>query len=164
MSATAEHDSALRTDLGLLILRGAGLFLAVTFGRQKVLLYLDVLRSGAPLASSGLAPLIHAMGFPAPGVLGLCATLSESVGALLVACGLFTRLAAGVGTIAMAVALDVSLRLGEEPLRALLYLVIFGSLAVAGPGQFSLDRLLRSHQQAPGSPEVRRDAVQGSPS
>jgi putative oxidoreductase len=132
-----------RIDAGLLVLRGASLFLALTFGRQKLLGYIELIRAGQPLASSGLAPLIRAMGLPFPGFLAVCAVLNESVGALFVACGFLTRLAAGVGAVGMAVAFYVSLRLGEEPLRAALYLVIFGVLVLTGPGRYSIDYLLR---------------------
>ncbi|MBZ5538755.1 MAG: DoxX family protein [Acidobacteriia bacterium] len=132
-----------RIDLGLLILRGAALFLVLTFGRQKVLGYIELIRGGQPLASSGLAPLIRAMGLPFPSFLAVCAVLNESVGALFVACGFLTRLTAGVGALGMAVAFYISLRLGEEPLRAALYMIIFAVLALTGPGRYSVDHLLR---------------------
>jgi putative oxidoreductase len=133
-----------RTDIGLLVLRSAGLFLALTFGWQKFCGYVALIGAGQSLSTSGLAPLIHKMGLPAPAFLAICAVLNESVGALLVACGFLTRIAAAVGAVGMAVALYVSLRLGEEPLRAALYLVIFLGLAITGPGKFSIDQILES--------------------
>jgi uncharacterized membrane protein YphA (DoxX/SURF4 family) len=131
-----------RIDIGLLVLRSAGFFLAVTFGRQKFLGYAELIRAGQPLASSGLTPLIRMMGLPMPGFLGICAVLNESIGALLIACGFLTRPAAAVAALGMAVAMYVSLRLGEEPLRAMLYSIIFATLVLTGPGRFSMDYLL----------------------
>lgn len=143
-------NAAMRTDLGLLVLRGTGLLLALTFGRQKGVAYLQLIHAGQSLSSSGLAPLIRAMGLPAAGFLGVCAVLNESLGALLIACGFLTRLAAAVGMVGMGVAFYVSVRLGEEPVRAWLYLIVFAGLTVAGPGRFSIDRVLW--------PDQRRDS------
>lgn len=143
--ANAAPVAPLHTDLGLLLLRAAGLFLALTFGWQKVSGLLAVLHEGAPLSTSGLAPLIHAMGLPAPALLYVCAVLNESLGALFIAFGFLTRRSAAVGAFGMAVAFCISIRLGEDSLRALLYLIIFLGLAVAGPGRFSVDHALQSH-------------------
>jgi len=49
-------------DLGLLILRGAGLLLALNFGVQKIGWYWSALHAGKPFSSIGLAPLIAKMG------------------------------------------------------------------------------------------------------
>jgi uncharacterized membrane protein YphA (DoxX/SURF4 family) len=135
-------------DIGLLVLRGAGLLLAFTFGRQKVIGYVQLIRAGDSLASSGLAPLIAAVGLPAPGFLGVCAVLNESVGAFLVGVGLAGRFAAAIGALGMAVALYVSVRLEEDFLRAALYLIIFAALAIAGPGRLSIDSAWRRGRQA----------------
>jgi putative oxidoreductase len=145
---TADPEKT-RVDIGLLVLRSAGLFLAATFGRQKVLGYAEIIRAGLPLASSGLTPLIRMMGLPLPAFLGVCAVLNESIGALLMACGFLTRWAAAVAVLGMAVAVYISLRLGEEPLRALLYLVIFAALGLTGPGRFSIDYLLAKRGRLP---------------
>jgi uncharacterized membrane protein YphA (DoxX/SURF4 family) len=148
-----------REDAALLLLRGAGLMLALTFGRQKVVGYIALIRAGQPLASSGLAPLIAALGLPAPGFLGVCAVLNESIGASLIAFGLLTRVAAAVGAVGMAVAFYVSVRLGEDQFRAALYLIIFAALAIAGPGRFSLDHLLwrRGHTGRAHDEDVPRE-------
>lgn len=140
-----------RVDVGLLVLRAAGLFLALTFGWQKASGYYLLIRSGANLSTSGLAPLIRMMSLPAPALLAVCAVLNESLGALCIAFGFLTRAAAAVGAIGMAVALYISLRLGEEPLRAALYLVIFLGLAITGPGKYSIDRIFLA--RAKGSHE-----------
>jgi uncharacterized membrane protein YphA (DoxX/SURF4 family) len=111
-------------DLGLLILRGAGLLLVATFGVQKIGWYWSALLAEKSLTSSGLAPLIAKMGFPIPVALALWITFNESIGAFLVACGLLTRLAAASLALGMAGALYTSVRLGEDWLRAALYLII----------------------------------------
>jgi len=81
-------------DLGLLILRGAGLLLALNFGVQKIGWYWSALHAGKPFSSIGLAPLIAKMGFPIPVVLAIWITFNESIGAFLIACGFLTRLLA----------------------------------------------------------------------
>jgi putative oxidoreductase len=130
--------------VGLLVLRiGAGLFLLATFGWRKFVGYASLVHSGPAMSSVGLAPLIRAMGFPMPVFLGFYATFNESIGALLVACGLLTRYTAFLAALSMAGAFYVSLRLHEEPLRALLYLAMFTALVFTGPGRLSLDYLLR---------------------
>jgi uncharacterized membrane protein YphA (DoxX/SURF4 family) len=131
-------------DLGLLILRGTGLLLVATFGVQKIGWYWSAFLAGKSLTSSGLAPLIAKMGFPIPVALALWIMFNESIGAFLVACGFLTRLAAASLTLGMAGALYTSVRLGEDWLRAALYLIIFAALSLTGPGRFSLDHLLKS--------------------
>jgi putative oxidoreductase len=130
-------------DLGLLILRGAGLLLAVTFGVQKIGWYWTAFHAGKSLFHAGLAPLIARMGFPIPIVLALWITYNESIGAFLIGCGFLTRILAASAALGMAGALYTSVRLGEDWLRAALYLIIFFALALAGPGKFSLDHLLK---------------------
>jgi putative oxidoreductase len=137
-----------RLDIGLLVLRGSGLFLALTFGRQKFSAYVALIHAGQSLSGTGLASLIRMMGLPAPALLAVCAVLNESVGALFIACGFLTRPAAAIGALGMAVAFYVSMRLGEEPVRAVLYFVIFLGLAITGPGRFSMDYVLQSRGKA----------------
>jgi uncharacterized membrane protein YphA (DoxX/SURF4 family) len=136
---TPKEAPSVSLDVGLLILRGAGLFLLLTYGWEKFWDYVQLARAGGPWDSSGLAPLIRALGFPVPVLLGIYAMLCESAGALLIACGILTRLVATLGAFSMAGAFYTSLRLQEDPLRALLYLSIFAGLALAGPGKFSVD-------------------------
>ena len=83
-------------------------------------------------------------GFPIPVALALWITFNESIGAFLVACGFLTRLAAASLALGMAGAFYTSVRLGEDWLRATLYLLIFSALSVSGPGKFSLSHLLKS--------------------
>ena len=136
-----------RIDIGLLVLRGAGLFLALTFGWQKFSAYVALIHAGQSLSETGLAALIRMMGFPVPALLAVCAVLNESVGAVFIAFGFLTRPAAVVGALGMAIAFYVSIRLGEEPVRAALYFVIFLGLAITGPGRFSIDHVLHSREE-----------------
>ena len=130
-------------DSGLLILRGAGLLLALTFGVQKIGWYWSALHAGKSFSSIGLAPLIAKMGFPIPVALALWITFNESIGAFLIGCGLLTRLLAASAALGMVGALYTSVRLGEDWLRAALYLIIFIALTFTGAGKFSVDHLLR---------------------
>jgi len=128
-------------DFGLLGLRSAGFLLAFTFGIQKIGWYMSAFHSKAPLASIGLTPLIAKMGFPAAVVLALWITFNESIGAFLIGCGLFTRILAASAALGMAGALYTSVQLGEDWLRAALYLIVFSALTLTGAGKFSVDRL-----------------------
>lgn len=132
-----------RTSLGLLLLRGAGLLLAFTFGRQKLGWYLAAWRSGQSMRGVGLAPLIGSLGFPVPFLLAVWETLNESMGAFLIGCGLLTRIAAASAAFGMVGALYASLQLKEDWLRAALYLIIFSALALTGSGELSFDHLLK---------------------
>ena len=130
-------------DLGLLILRGAGPLLTLTFGVQKIGWYWSAVHAGKSFSSIGLAPLIAKMGFPIPIALALWITFNESIGAFLIGCGLLTRLLAASAALGMGGALYTSVRLGEDWLRAALYLIIFIALTFTGAGKFSVDHLLK---------------------
>ena len=129
-------------DLGLLILRFAGILLAATFGIQKIGWYWTGLHAGKDLSHIGLATLITRMGFPMPVVLALWVTFNESIGAFLIGCGFLTRTLAASAALGMAGALYVSVRLDEDWLRAALYLITFTALSFTGSGKFSVDHLL----------------------
>jgi uncharacterized membrane protein YphA (DoxX/SURF4 family) len=133
-------------DWGLLALRGAGFLLAFTFGIQKIGWYIGAFHSDKPFSSVGLAPLIAHIGFPVPVILALWITFNESIGALLMGCGLFTRVLAGSGALGMAGALYTSVRLGEDWLRAALYLIVFTALSLTGAGKLSIDQVLRTRK------------------
>jgi uncharacterized membrane protein YphA (DoxX/SURF4 family) len=135
-------------DSGLLLLRGAGLLLALTFGVQKIGWYWSALHAGKSFSSIGLAPLIAKMGFPFPVVLAIWITFNESIGAFLIGCGFLTRLLAASLALGMAGALYTSVQLEEDWVRAALYLIIFATLILTGPGKFSLDHLLRRNKSA----------------
>jgi uncharacterized membrane protein YphA (DoxX/SURF4 family) len=128
-------------DSGFLLLRGAGFLLALTFGVQKIGWYWSALHAGKSFSSIGLAPLIAKMGFPIPVALAIWITFNESIGAFLIGCGFLTRSLSASLALGMAGALYTSVRLGEDWLRAALYLIIFITLILNGPGKFSLDHL-----------------------
>lgn len=129
-------------DFGLLLLRGAGFLLALTFGIQKIGWYWTAVHAGKSFSSIGLAPLIAKMGFPIPIVLAIWITFNESIGAFLIGCGFLTRAISASLALGMAGALYISVRLDEDWLRAALYLIIFITLTLTGAGEFSLDYLL----------------------
>ena len=133
-------------DTGLLFLRAAGFLLAFTFGIQKIGWYVTAFHAGKPLSSIGLAPLIAHLGFPLPIILALWITLNESIGAFFIGIGFLTRFAAASVALGMMGALYTSVRLGEDWLRAALYLIIFTGLTFSGPGRFSIDRLLQTRK------------------
>jgi putative oxidoreductase len=138
-------------DFALLVLRLAGLGLALFHGWSK----LARLAGGDP----GFAESLGRMGLPLPLFFAWAAALAETLGGMLVTAGLFTRVAAGFCAITMAVAafgrhhaLDLLfVRLGlmdvppervtawGNPELALMYLLVFLALALAGAGAFSVD-------------------------
>ena len=139
-------------DIGLLVLRLAGLGLAIFHGWPK----LAALLAGTSRFHEGLGN----MGLPFPVAWAWAAALGETVGGLLVAVGFFTRIAAAVCAFAMVVAAFLRHHahhylLGKlglltvtpenekawgNPELALMYLCVFIALALAGGGRFSLDR------------------------
>jgi uncharacterized membrane protein YphA (DoxX/SURF4 family) len=133
-------------DFGLLALRSAGFLLAFTFGIQKIGWYIAAFHSNAPFASVGLAPLIAKMGFPASVILAFWITFNESIGAFLIGCGVFARVLAISSALGMAGALYTSVQLGEDWLRAALYLIVFIALSLMGAGKFSIDRQLQTRK------------------
>jgi hypothetical protein len=87
--------------------------------------YWSALHAGKSFSSIGLAPLIAKMGFPIPVALAIWITFNESIGAFLIGRGFLTRLLAASLALGMAGALYTSVQLGEDWLRAALYLIIF---------------------------------------
>lgn len=146
----------MKQDIALLLLRVSGLGLAFGHGWGKV----------AGLAGGGGDRLIQAvanLGFPLPGLFAWAAALAEFLGALLVAAGLGTRVAASFAAFTMFVAafarhkahLHLLVKLGlmnatsaqveswGNPELALAYLIIFVALILTGGGRFSAERLIR---------------------
>jgi putative oxidoreductase len=140
-----------REDFGLLVLRLAGLGLALVHGLPKVM----SLATGA----SQLPQAVAKLGFPMPTAFAWAAALGELLGGLLVALGLFTRVGAAWAAFTMFVAasfqhhafsrLLVSLRLryvSEETVKAwgnpelaLMYLAVLLAVLIMGPGRIAFD-------------------------
>jgi putative oxidoreductase len=139
-------------DLALLLLRLAGLGLALAHGWGAV----ERLFAGEAARSiEGVAKL----GFPQPELFAWAAALSEFVGGICVALGLATRPAAALAAFTMGVAAFARHRAHEhllvalgmrqatpetleawgDPEKALLYLVVFLVVLIAGPGRYALD-------------------------
>jgi putative oxidoreductase len=143
----------LSLDFALLVLRLAGLGLAIFHGWGK----LSRLVGG----DHGFADGLERMGLPAPLLFAWAAALAETLGGVLVTLGLFTRVAAAFCAITMVVAAFVRhhaldllfVRLGlmevpperltawGNPELALVYLIVFLALALAGGGGLSVDGL-----------------------
>jgi len=133
-------------DVGLMTLRiGTGLCLVVLHGWSKLAEAVGYFQGH----DWDLVHLTRSLGFPAPAFFAVCAALSESVGAFLVACGLYSRLAAAAVAFNMLVAIYADLRDGSSIEDAYLYAVPLCTLLLTGPGALSLDHLLqriRSHK------------------
>jgi putative oxidoreductase len=140
-------------DLGLLILRLAGLYLAVAHGWGKIV----GLASGETRFLEG----VERLGFPMPLAFAWAAALSEFLGGLAIALGLFTRWAAAFAAFTMCVAAfgghralsQLSAWLGLVPASedlkkwgnpelAFVYMLIFLAVALLGPGRLSVDSKL----------------------
>lgn len=138
-------------DIGLLILRLAGLYMALGHGWGKVV--------GLASGESRFAEALAGMGFPVPIVFAWAAALAEFVGGLAVALGIFTRWAAALAAVTMFVAgfmrhralghlaswlgiapaSEETAKAWGNPELALTYLAIFVAVALLGPGRFALD-------------------------
>jgi putative oxidoreductase len=130
-----KESSANWHDLGLLFLRvmaGAGM---AYHGYQKVF--------GGQMQM--LTPGVAQMGFPMPEFFAWAAALSEFVGGICLALGLFTRFAALFIFITMSVAVFIALK--GKPLDgrelALAYWTISGALIFLGGGSFSVGNLIK---------------------
>jgi putative oxidoreductase len=142
-------------DLALLLLRLTGLGLALAHGWGKI--------EGIVTGDVRMMNAVADLGFPLPVVFTWAAALSEFAGGVLVAAGLYTRFAAGFAAFTMFVAAFVRHHAHQhllvvlgvqqaseevrktwgDPEKALLYLVAFVAIALAGPGRLSLDSLIR---------------------
>ena len=118
------------TDFGLMLLRiFAGLSLAFAHGIGKI------------PASGKFIRGVDKLGFPLPEVFAWGAGISEFLGGILLALGLFTRPSAVFIAITMSVA--AFLRHANDPFgskeKALLYLGVAIMFLIAGPGRYSID-------------------------
>jgi len=136
--AQLDSGAPITRDLALLSLRLAfGGALALTHGRAKL------------AAPARFLEALAKRDFPLPGFFGWAAILSEFVGGLLLAVGLLTRPAATFVVITLGVAaFDFH---SADPFAkrelALAYAVVALSVAIAGPGRYSLDGWLASRSE-----------------
>ena len=84
--------------------------------------------------------LVGSLGFPLPSVFAVLSALSESVGAVLVGVGFFTRSAAAVIALNMAVAFINEASKGDPLELPGLYLLGAVVILLLGPGRLSVDR------------------------
>ena len=146
-------------DYALLILRLAGLYLALGHGWAKVV----ALTTGQ---AGGLVQGVASLGFPAPLVFAWAAALSEFFGGLGIFLGFGTRVCAFFAGFTMFVAAflrhraltqlfawlgfvsvpEETLRRLGNPERALEYLIIFLALLLLGGGRLALERRLRGRR------------------
>jgi putative oxidoreductase len=138
-------------DIGLLILRLAGLCLALSHGWTKV--------AGLASGQDGFIKGVAELGLPAPVFFAWAAALSEFPGGLFVFFGLGTRIAAAFAASTMVVAAvghhhihglllnalgvapvsDEVRKAWGNPELALIYLLVFASITLLGPGRFAID-------------------------
>ncbi|HET9533010.1 MAG TPA: DoxX family protein [Blastocatellia bacterium] len=127
-------------DWGLLFLRvGAGLMLISLHGWGKLTGAYGNLIHGQEW---GFIGGVASLGFPFATFFAVCAALSESVGALMLAAGLYTRYAAIPIGFTMLVATYRHVTTDMRFELAAVYLLIAVMFALVGPGRFSLDELL----------------------
>jgi putative oxidoreductase len=120
-------------DLALLLVRvWAGVVMAASHGLGKVS---DL---------SGFIPKVASKGIPLASVLAPAAALSEFLGGLLLALGLFTRVSAAFMLTTMLVAGFV-VHAADPFMKkelAFTYATLLAGVLLAGPGRFSLDQWL----------------------
>ncbi len=129
-----EDGLSLPANAGLTLLRiFAGIALALAHG------------SGKLPPSEGFVGATAKLGFPAPEFFAWAAALSEFLGGILLALGLFTRVAAFLIAATMLVAL-VGVH-GADPFQkqelAFLYFFIALAFMLKGSGDWSIDSFLR---------------------
>jgi len=144
----------MKKDTALLLLRLAGLGLAVGHGWGKI----SALAIGE---GDRFVAGVAALGFPLPAVFAWAAALAEFVGGLAVAIGLGSRISASFAAFTMFVAAfgrhhfhhHVLMALGlyqatpdevkkwGNPEMSLIYLLCFLAIVLMGGGRFSLDPL-----------------------
>jgi uncharacterized membrane protein YphA (DoxX/SURF4 family) len=138
--------SAPRVDAGLLLLRLAvGLSLAIFFSLPKLIAATAHIHTGQPWPFIDFNRTIE---LPAPVLIAYYQSLNESLGALLLAFGFLTRPAALSLAIGFAAATYCSLKAGEQIwLLAAAYCLMAATLALTGPGRFSVDSRFASESK-----------------
>ncbi|WP_416562370.1 DoxX family protein [Nocardia testacea] len=132
-ASSAAQDRAI--DIGLLVLRAAFGLLFAAHGAQKLFGWFG----GPGLAANNAG--FEQMGFDPGSLFGTLAGLSELVGGLLLAFGMFTPLGAamvlGTGIVIVHTGFGKGLLGGYE--MGLLFAVVAAAVAFTGPGRLSVD-------------------------
>ena len=138
-ASSLDHRQRVRLDAGLLVLRlGLATLMFALHGWARLGRAFNYSFFGAewPFVS-----LVAGLGFPMAGAFAVASALSESIGALLLGVGFFTRPAAAVLVIDMGVALYNEISGGDPIELPMLYLIGSVALMIAGGGRYSLDAL-----------------------
>jgi putative oxidoreductase len=122
----------------------------VTLGECFVVHALGKLGFVGPGNMSGFTAWLKSLGVPAPALQARIAMLSELLGGTLIACGLFTRVAAFFCMVAMIVAASIGHKGGGYLITnnppgneyALNLAILMFVLILIGPGHYSFDYLL----------------------
>lgn len=127
-----------KTDVGLLLLRLGFASLLIGFhGWTRLHRAAGFVFFGEPWT---FVSLVERLGFPLPSVFAVLSALSESVGALMVAVGLFTRSTSAAIALNMTVALMNEASKGDPLELPGLYFLGAVVILVLGPGLVSVDR------------------------
>ena len=92
----------------------------------------------------GFISFVASLGFPFARFFAVCAAAAESVGALLVGAGLFTRYASGAVALTMVVAVYYHATKDMRIELAAMYLLAALTFVLTPPGPISLDAVLRN--------------------
>lgn len=127
------------TDVGLLVLRlgFAGLMVGLHGWPRVQRVYAHFVHD----QPWGFVSVVEGLGLPYPLAFALLSSFAESVAALCVGLGLFTRLAALLLVGNMSVALYSEVSKGDPFELPALYLVMAVTFVVTGGGRFGLTRL-----------------------
>lgn len=141
-------------EIGWLLVRITFGLLLMTHGYPKLF---GVTPAGTRVIEGFAKNMVEPLGFPMPLFFAHLAALSEFVGGLCIALGLFTPAAA----LAVAGTMIVAIRhhMGQgDPLKvfelALIYLAIAVGMILIGGGRYALDRILRTPFRPAAGPDA----------
>jgi putative oxidoreductase len=133
-------------DAVLLFVRaGAGLMLALLHGRGKIAGAYGKIFQGQEW---GFVGYVSSLGFPMATFFAVCAAVTEFFVALMLAAGLFTRYAAALVAVNMAVAAYTHIISDMKYELAAIYGLVSLAFVVVDPGRFSVDGWRRSRRKS----------------
>lgn len=142
---TARIDSSLFIEIAFLLLRiAAGLFMLIFHGWKKLTGAVSYVFEGSDW---GFITVVDKLGLPLPEMFAILAAISESIIAVLLAVGLFTRASAFFLGTTMAVAFYRHASSDWNVESALLYLFVFLLFLAYGAGKYSLDQVIQGKQK-----------------